>query len=304
MKKMIFLKVKNSYNKKLVTWLDLNLQVALLIAIIINIKGLLMKLSKLALIILFFMSSMLYADTKKELLFYIGITMIKPINELVENFEKTNDCKIKILQGGSQDLYDSIKSSQVGDLYLPGTLSYRDKYLSEGLLLDGKFVGFNKLSLVVKKGNPKNVKASLEELTNEDYKVVLGNDQSSSVGKASKKVLLEADLYKKAILNSIFLASDSRNLIEAIKSKDADLVLNWHATTFWDNNENFVEAIELDDKSSAKSKLVLNLLKTSKNIDLTKKFMEYAASKEGRMIFKKYGFLNTKDLETFDKTTF
>ena len=301
---MIFLKVKNSYNKKLVTWLDLNLQVALLIAIIINIKGLLMKLSKLALIILFFMSSMLYADTKKELLFYIGITMIKPINELVENFEKTNDCKIKILQGGSQDLYDSIKSSQVGDLYLPGTLSYRDKYLSEGLLLDGKFVGFNKLSLVVKKGNPKNVKASLEELTNEDYKVVLGNDQSSSVGKASKKVLLEADLYKKAILNSIFLASDSRNLIEAIKSKDADLVLNWHATTFWDNNENFVEAIELDDKSSAKSKLVLNLLKTSKNIDLTKKFMEYAASKEGRMIFKKYGFLNTKDLETFDKTTF
>ena len=30
MKKMIFLKVKNSYNKKLVTWLDLNLQVALL----------------------------------------------------------------------------------------------------------------------------------------------------------------------------------------------------------------------------------------------------------------------------------
>ena len=31
MKKMIFLKVKNSYNKKLVTWLDLNLQVAQLI---------------------------------------------------------------------------------------------------------------------------------------------------------------------------------------------------------------------------------------------------------------------------------
>ena len=28
---MIFLKVKNSYNKKLVTWLDLNLQVALFI---------------------------------------------------------------------------------------------------------------------------------------------------------------------------------------------------------------------------------------------------------------------------------
>ncbi len=38
MKKMIFLKVKNSYNKKLVTWLDLNLQVALNIKIYKNKK--------------------------------------------------------------------------------------------------------------------------------------------------------------------------------------------------------------------------------------------------------------------------
>ena len=39
MKKMIFLKVKNSYNKKLVTWLDLNLQVALYlnISVLVNI---------------------------------------------------------------------------------------------------------------------------------------------------------------------------------------------------------------------------------------------------------------------------
>ena len=35
---MIFLKVKNSYNKKLVTWLDLNLQVALNIKIYKNKK--------------------------------------------------------------------------------------------------------------------------------------------------------------------------------------------------------------------------------------------------------------------------
>ncbi len=39
MKKMIFLKVKNSYNKKLVTWLDLNLQVALKNAISNLLKG-------------------------------------------------------------------------------------------------------------------------------------------------------------------------------------------------------------------------------------------------------------------------
>ena len=34
---MIFLKVKNSYNKKLVTWLDLNLQVAQSVKKIVNL---------------------------------------------------------------------------------------------------------------------------------------------------------------------------------------------------------------------------------------------------------------------------
>lgn len=263
-----------------------------------------MKLLKLKLIILILISSTLYANTKKELLFYIGITMVKPVNELAKKFEKSNNCKIKILQGGSHDLYNSIKSSKIGDIYLPGSVSYRNMYLKEGLLLEGKFVGYNKLSLIVKKGNPKNIKASLEELTNENLNVVLGNDDSSSVGKASKKVLVKFNLYKKAILNSIYLGSDSRNLIQAIKSNEADLILNWHATSFWKDNMQFVEAIELDDKYSAKSKLVLNLLSTSENPELSKKFMEYAASKEGRIIFKKYGFLTNEDLKLFDKVTF
>lgn len=242
-----------------------------------------------------------YAKAQTELLFYIGITMVKPVNELVNNFEKENNCKIKILQGGSQDLYNSIKSSKLGDIYLPGSISYRTKNLKDKLLLDGKFVGYNKLSLVVKKGNPKNIKARLEELLNENLNVVLGNDQSSSVGKASKKVLVKNKLYKKAILNTIFLASDSRNLMNSIKDGKADLILNWYATTFWDGNKEFVDPIVLEDKYSNKSALVFNLLATSKNKELSRKFLDYASSFEGRMIFKKYGFLDEKDLKNFDK---
>ena len=260
-----------------------------------------MRLFKIIFLSLVLLSSFSYAKVKSELLFYVGITMVKPVNELVNNFEKENDCKIKILQGGSQDLYNSIKSSKVGDLYLPGSLSYRTKNLKDKILLDGKFVGYNKLSLVVKKDNPKNIKASLDELTNEDLNVVLGNDQSSSVGKASKKVLVKNKLYKKAIINTLFLASDSRNLINSIKEGKADLILNWHATTFWEGNKEFVDPIVLEDKYSNKSELVFSLLSTSKNKELTRKFMNYASSIEGRKIFKKYGFLDEKDMKNFEQ---
>ncbi len=263
-----------------------------------------MKLLKGLVAVILFLGTFVHAETKNELLFYVGITMVKPVNELAKNFEKANNCTIKILQGGSQDLYDSVKSSQVGDLYLPGSVSYRDKFLKDGLLLEGKFVGYNKLSLVVKKGNPKNIKASLNELTNEELNVVLGNEQSGSIGDATKKLLTKFELYEKAISNSVYLVPDSRNLINSIKSGEADLVLNWHATTFWDDNKQFVEAIVLEDKYSDKAKLVFNLLSISQNKELSRKFMDYASSIEGREVFKKYGFLDDEDMKNFDKVVF
>ena len=86
-----------------------------------------MKLLKGLVVVILFLSTVVHAESKNELLFYVGITMVKPVNELAKNFEKANNCTIKILQGGSQDLYDSAKSSQVGDLYLPGSVSYRGR---------------------------------------------------------------------------------------------------------------------------------------------------------------------------------
>ena len=255
-------------------------------------------------LLVFFLLSNSYSKDKEELVFYIGITMVKPVDVLAREFEKENNCKIKILQGGSQDLYDSIKASNIGDLYLPGSASYRTNYLKDGLLLDGQFVGFNKLSLVVKKGNPKNVKPSLDELTNEKLRVVLGNEQSGSAGFATKKVLEKYNLYEKAIMNTTFLAADSRSLNNAIKENKADLILNWHATTFWDGNNEFVDPIILPDEYSNKSKLVFNLLSTSQNKELSRKFMDYASSIEGREVFKKYGFLDDEDMKNFDKVVF
>ena len=37
---------------------------------------------------------------------------------------------------------------------------------------------------------------------------------------------------------------------------------------------------------------------------MKKRFRRIELTKEGKMIFKKYGFLNDKDLENYDKVTF
>ncbi len=258
----------------------------------------------IALIMLFSWLGQAMAEDKKELLFYIGITMVRPVNELAENFKKAHDCEIKILQGGSKDLYDSIKTSSKGDLYMPGSVSFRTQYITEGLLLDAVFVGYNKASLVVKKGNPKNIPADLNVLTDSQYKVILGNADSGSVGAETKKILTKFGNYEEAMLNAVSLTTDSRNLTKAIKDGEADVVLNWYATTFWDDNTNFVEPLTIDTQYAEKALLTLDLLKTSKYPELTKEFMQYATSQEGRMVFKKYGFLDEEDLKNYDNVKF
>jgi len=241
-----------------------------------------------------------YSDPN-ELLLYIGITMVKPVSELALRFEKINNCKIIILQGGSQDLYDSLKMSMKGDLYLPGSLSYRKNNLSDGILLDNRFVGYNKAALFVKKGNPKAITSNLKQITDSRYSIILCNPESGSIGRETKKILEKAGIYKEAMQNTLFLTSDSNKITQAFKEEQADLSINWYATSFWDENRNIVDAIALDDSIAEKKQLVFNLLSCSTNPELSRKFMSFSASEEGRKIFHKYGFLSNEDLNYFDQ---
>lgn len=241
---------------------------------------------------------------KPELLFYVGITMVKPMTELAKRFEAKEGVSIKILQGGSEDLYQSAKVSQAGDLYMPGSLSYRNKYLSEGILAeDAIFVGYNRASLMTKKGNPKEIKADLGVLLDPRYRIVLCNPESGSIGNETKVILEKAKIYTEAMARVTYLTTDSRNLIKAIKDDDADVVLNWRATAFGENSD-IVQVLDLPESVAKREVLVLTLLKSSKHVQKTRDFMAFARSLEGRAVFHQFGFLSDEELARFDTITF
>lgn len=239
------------------------------------------------------LSSSLYSKEKPTLLFYCGITMVKPMKEISKIIEKKYNCNIKISQGGSKDLYDSLKFSKKGDLYLPGSDSYRKKNLKDGYLLDAKYVGFNQASIFVQKGNPKNIK-KLDDLVNEDLAVVLCDPNSGSIGKMTKKVLKKykgEEFFEDSYDNAVEIGTDSRNLNRALIEKRADVTVNWRATAFWPENFTHMDVIDIDEKYSPKKRLLINLLSFSENKEIAKALMDYAASPEGREIMKRYGFL-------------
>ncbi len=251
-----------------------------------------MKLLK-TILSFFILFSTLNATQKPTLLIYCGITMVKPIKEMAKEIEKICNCDIKISQGGSKDLYEALKYSRIGDLYLPGARAYRENNLKDGILLDAVKIGYNQAAIFVPKGNPAKIK-NLDDFTDEKLSTILCNPSSGSIGKMSKKILTKyknEDFFYKAFDNAIQIGTDSRSLNRALIEKRADVTINWKATAKWDENAKYIDVIEVDEKYAPKQELILSLLSFSKNKKIAKMFMDYASSKKGQEIMKKHGFL-------------
>ena len=226
---------------------------------------------------------------KEELLVYCGITMIKPMSEIAAIIEKEENCRIIITKGGSGNLLRAIKVNQVGDLYLPGSDSYIKTAKDEGLIVESADVGYNKAAIMVRKGNPKHITNNLKNLANSQYMVVIGDPNSGSIGRETQKILDRRGIFEQVCHNARKLTTDSKDLVKAIRNGEADLVINWYATSTWPENKKYVDTLTIDDQYATKKRLTLGILKYSKNPEIARKFLDFASSPEGREIFDRYG---------------
>ena len=234
------------------------------------------------------------ATGKKQLLIYCGITMIQPMTEIARVIEQQEGCEIIITKGGSGNLLRAIKVNKLGDLYLPGSDSYIETCQQEGLVSETVHIGYNKAAIMVQKGNPKGITNDLRNLAAPDYYVVICNPNSGSIGRETRKILERAGIFDQVSRNASQLTTDSKDLVSALRNKEADLVINWYATSVWHNNQPFVDVLSIDEQYASKKKLVLGLLTFSKHPDIARKFMAYAASENGQALFKKYGLFDVE----------
>nr|WP_320013999.1 molybdate ABC transporter substrate-binding protein [uncultured Desulfobacter sp.] len=231
-----------------------------------------------------------FAQTPEKMIVYCGITMLKPMVEISKIFEKTHDCRVAFVKGGSGKLLNLLLKNKNGDLFLPGSDSYITKIDTEhkGLVTASAHVGFNKAALFVKKGNPKNLTSDLNNLLSKDYTVIIGSPEKGSIGKETKKILTKKGIYED-VKNRAVVTLHSQSLVNALKTDKADVTINWFAVSTWPENSNEVEALPIDDQYAKKKKLVLAVLKDSKNPDLATAFLNFASSEKGKAVFQKYG---------------
>ena len=229
---------------------------------------------------------------KKELFIYCGMTMTQPVMELAALVEKEKNCTIRISYGESGWLKNTAMRSKTGDILFPGpgTPSYLQTMVENGMVNKTVTVGQNRIVLMVQKGNPKQVRPDLKELLRGDLQIVLGAPDAGSIGKETLYILDKMGIYERAANKSLYLAADSKGLAQALRSRDADVVVNWQTMVTFHNNDQFMDVIPLPEAQSTSRPLEMGLLSFSRQEELAEYFMARAGSETGRAIFSRYGF--------------
>lgn len=227
---------------------------------------------------------------KKEMLIYCGATMRQPVMELAAIMEKEQNCVVRISYGGSKHLAKSVEVNRIGELFFPGSVSYIQAMQDKGLVSQTVDVGYNEIALYVRKGNPKKVTGDLMALLRPDLRIAIGDSEASSIGKATRIYLsgkaIYDDIYKKAL----FLKTDSKALVDALRRNEVDVILNWRAVKYVHENNRYIEELLLPEEQVFRRKLTVGLLTCSHNPALGKRFLELMDSKRGRKLFSHYGF--------------
>ena len=227
---------------------------------------------------------------KKEMLIYCGATMRQPIMELAAIMEKEQDCVVRISYGGSSHLAKSVEVNRIGELFFPGSVSYLQAMQDKGLVSQTIDVGYNEIALYVRKGNPKKVNGDLMDLLRPDLRVAIGDSEAGSIGKATRICLSRKGVYNDIYKKALFLTTDSKGLVEALRRNEVDVVLNWRAVKYIHDNDRYIDELLLPEKQVFRQKLTMGLLTCSHNPALGKHFLELMDSKRGREIMSRYGF--------------
>ena len=227
-----------------------------------------------------------------QVLVYCDIALLQPVKEIAAIIEKTQNCEIVIISSNAGHLLHTLEINHEGDIYFPGCSSYLSPLLELGVVTNMMAVGYNIAGFIVWPENPKEIAAEFLSLLNPEYKIAIASHMVGSIGRDTKRALVEQGIYAEVVDRALFLALDSQELVNAITNKDVDLVVNWLSTKYLPGNGDKMEFLPFPPEHQLKHQLIMGQLLYSKHPEIVSAFFHFAITAEGKEIFRKYGFRN------------
>lgn len=223
-----------------------------------------------------------------ELILYCGAGIRPPVAELIEIFSRENGAKILPDYAGSEVLLSKIKLSRRGDLYIPGDKHYIEQAQREDMILSRRLVFYWVPTILVQKGNPKNI-SSLEDILRPGLKLGLGDPNACAIGRTSRQMLAKNNItWERATKNVSYLSLTVNDLGLQIQANSLDAVIVWDAIAQYYGK--YGDEVPIAPEKNLVSTVDIGVLKFTRNRKLAEKFVDFITSERGREVFQKHNY--------------
>lgn len=219
---------------------------------------------------------------------YCGAGIRPPVADLVQEFQAEHKAKIECDYAGSNILLSRIKLTRRGDLYMPGDVQYVRQAEQEGLVASWKNACYFVPVILVRKGNPRNVR-SVADLARPGLRVGLGDPKACAIGRVTDRLLAKCGLEPEAVEpNIVFRSLTVNELGVQIKAGKIDAAIVWDAIARAYPDEGHI--VPIPPHENVISTVPVAVLRSSDHPGLARAFQDFAASERGARIFARHGY--------------
>lgn len=222
----------------------------------------------------------------KTLIVYSGQGMINPMEEIKKAFEEKYDIKIHLVYAGSNTLLSTIKNTQKGDIYIPGSSIYIAQ--AGDLVTHHQDVARHVPIFAIRKDNSKNIQ-TFDDLSRDDVRIAVGNKDMCSIGMTTDKIISRAGERAGFANNIVITASTVVELLNLVIHDEVDTSLIWKDQLQKPEAQG-LKAIHIPGEKNIVSDIPVAVLTTSQDMASARLFADYVAN-EGKAIFIKNGFV-------------
>lgn len=222
----------------------------------------------------------------KTIMVYCGAGMKDPFTEIAKSFEEETGAVVELTFGNAANIISQITASNQGDLFIAGAETELKTLKEQNYVTDSKPLVKHIPVVAVAEGNPKGIQ-STADLGREDVTLVLGDAESTPIGKIADAVLSDAGLSDTA--NILARTATAPEMITALQTGEADAAIVWKENA---SGKDKIMIPELPDMEQYIKMIPAASLScaNAENTEALDAFLDYLDTEKAQNIWISYGY--------------
>ncbi len=217
-------------------------------------------------------------------------SLTNAMNELAELYAKDNpNVKIIFNFGSSGALQQAIENGGETDLFFSAAQKQMNALDEKGELAEGtrRDLLRNEVVLIVPNDSDKNISDFNDVATDKVEKIALGEPKGVPVGQYSEEIFTALNILDTVKAKAVY-GSDVRQVLAWTESGEVDCGVVYATDAAISNKVKVICAAPEDSHKPVIYPVAA--IKSSKNLDDAKKFLDFTGSDAAKKVFAKYGF--------------